>query len=100
MTALELIDSLKSMGAVLALESGEKIRFRVPESAAPLISLLARHKAEVIAILKTHGGRIATFPYCPRCASNALYRKNNIGKFECQTCGLSDIDELAARRTN
>jgi hypothetical protein len=39
-----------------------------------------------------------SFPHCPRCASYALYRKNNVGKHECQTCELQDIDETAARR--
>jgi Zn ribbon nucleic-acid-binding protein len=27
-----------------------------------------------------------------------LYRKDNIGIFECQTCGLQDIHESVARR--
>jgi Zn ribbon nucleic-acid-binding protein len=40
----------------------------------------------------------SSFPHCPRCASFALYRKNNVGKYECQTCKLQDIDETAARR--
>jgi hypothetical protein len=38
------------------------------------------------------------FPHCPRCASYALYRKNNQGDFECCTCGLEGISEVAARR--
>jgi hypothetical protein len=38
------------------------------------------------------------FPHCPRCASYALYRRNNIGNYECQTCGLIDITEAVARR--
>jgi hypothetical protein len=38
------------------------------------------------------------FPHCPRCASYALYRPNNIGPYKCQTCGLIDITEEAARR--
>jgi len=100
MTALELIESLKRLGAVLTLEAGEKIKFQVPESAAPLMGLLAQHKAAVVGILKTNGGRIANSPHCPRCASYALYRKNNIGAFECLTCGVLDIEEVRARRTN
>jgi hypothetical protein len=100
MTACELIENLKRMGAVLTLEAGERIKFQIPESAAPLMDLLARQKADVICILKAHGGRIATFPHCPHCASYALYRKDNIGSFECLTCGLQAIDEVAARRTN
>jgi Zn ribbon nucleic-acid-binding protein len=38
------------------------------------------------------------FPHCPRCASYALYRKNNVGIFECLTCGLEEITESTARR--
>jgi hypothetical protein len=38
------------------------------------------------------------FPQCPGCASYALYRKNNIGAFECLTCGLAEIEENSARR--
>jgi len=37
-------------------------------------------------------------PHCPRCASYALYRKNDQGDYECGTCGLTDIPEEAARR--
>jgi len=40
------------------------------------------------------------FPHCPKCASYALYRQNNIGNYECESCGLKDISEAAARRTN
>ena len=40
------------------------------------------------------------FPHCPRCASYALYRRNNIGDYECQTCGLEGISEVIARRTS
>jgi hypothetical protein len=39
------------------------------------------------------------FPHCPRCASYDLYRRNNIGDYECQTCGLREIEEFVARRT-
>ena len=44
------------------------------------------------------GGRIAAFPHCPRCRSYALYRRNNTGNYECQTCGLLEIEESVARR--
>ena len=40
----------------------------------------------------------SVFPHCPRCSSFDLYRKNNIGNYECLTCELQDIDETAARR--
>jgi len=40
------------------------------------------------------------FPHCPRCASYALYRPNNIGDYECLTCKLRNITEEVARRTH
>jgi hypothetical protein len=42
--------------------------------------------------------RTKVFPHCPNCASYDLYRKNNIGNYECLTCGLFDISEEFARR--
>ena len=45
-----------------------------------------------------NGRRETVFPHCPRCASYALYRKGNIGDYECQTCGLQSIEESSARR--
>lgn len=44
----------------------------------------------------TEGQRV--FPHCPRCASYDLYRKDNQGDYECETCGLNDISETVARR--
>ena len=38
------------------------------------------------------------FPHCPRCASYALHRKNNLGNYECETCGEREIPEVVARR--
>jgi hypothetical protein len=49
-------------------------------------------------LLHEHGG--PTFPHCPRCASFALYRGNNAGNYECQTCLMQNIDPLVARRLN
>jgi hypothetical protein len=40
----------------------------------------------------------SVFPHCPRCASYALYRQNNIGAYDCETCGLQGIEECTARR--
>lgn len=45
-----------------------------------------------------HTLRAKVFPHCPKCASYAMYRKNNIGNYECLTCGLLDIREEVARR--
>lgn len=42
---------------------------------------------------------LSSFPHCPRCLSYALYRLNNRGNYECLTCGLADIPEAIARRT-
>ena len=47
---------------------------------------------------RIRGGWTSTVPHCPRCASYALYRKNNIGDYECLTCGLQGIEESTARR--
>jgi hypothetical protein len=38
------------------------------------------------------------FPHCPRCTSYALYRKNNVGNYEFETCGERDIPEAIAWR--
>jgi hypothetical protein len=43
-------------------------------------------------------GERKTFPHCPRCASYALYRRNNVGNYECESCGLEEITEVLARR--
>jgi Zn ribbon nucleic-acid-binding protein len=60
--------------------------------------MLRERKQEVIEFLKARGGRAATFPHCPKCSSNALCRENNIGTYECLTCGVQDIEESSARR--
>jgi Zn ribbon nucleic-acid-binding protein len=99
MTASELVENIRQRGGVLMLD-GDSIKFQLPESVSHLVPLLRAEKAAIISILRARGGRVATFPHCPHCASYALYRKNNIGTFECQTCGIQDIDEAVARRTN
>lgn len=38
------------------------------------------------------------FPHCPGCASYYLYRKGNVGNYQCETCGLTEISETVARR--
>jgi hypothetical protein len=47
-----------------------------------------------------HAPQGKVFPRCPRCASYDLYRPNNIGDYECLTCGLRNIAEPVARRTH
>jgi Zn ribbon nucleic-acid-binding protein len=98
-TVAELVETVKKSGGVLALD-GEQIKFQLPPNATHLLDLLREHKQELITILRARGGRVATFPHCPRCASYALYRKNDMGNYECQTCGLQEIAEAIARRNN
>ncbi|MGA2755490.1 MAG: hypothetical protein ABSE53_17180 [Terracidiphilus sp.] len=97
MTAGELLEVVKAAGGVLEL-NGEKLRCRLPEDAAHLAGELRAHKPELVEMLRQEGGRIAAFPHCPKCASYALYRENNLGDYECQSCGLQNIEESAARR--
>ena len=82
---------------MLTLDGGQ-IKFQLPEDAVHMLNLLREHKSEVTEILRARGGRVATFPHCPRCASYALYRRNKTGAYECETCGLQDIYEVTARR--
>lgn len=56
--------------------------------------------APALATTKTTGTKMSVFPHCPRCASYALYRRDNIGNYECLTCELRDIVEDVARRTH
>ncbi len=42
----------------------------------------------------------SSFPHCPRCGSFHLYRRNNQGNYECESCGLLEIDEARARRVH
>jgi hypothetical protein len=46
----------------------------------------------------TDSGERKVSPHCPKCASYALYRKNGIGDYECQTCGERKISEEVSRR--
>lgn len=97
MTAVELIDAVARVGGILKLE-GDGVRCWLPRNAAHLASELKERKPEVVALLRAQGGRVATFPHCPKCAGYALHRQHNVGDYECQTCGLKDIEEQIARR--
>jgi uncharacterized metal-binding protein (TIGR02443 family) len=97
MTAETLIESVKAAGGVLKLD-GDSVRCSLPEDVALLAGELKAHKPELIELLRRAGGRVATFPHCPKCASYALFRENNIGDYECMTCGLQNIEEQIARR--
>jgi len=97
MSVQSLVDEVVKHGGTLAL-SGDTVKYRLPEDVAHLAGELKQCKPELIELLRKAGGRVATFPHCPRCASYALFRENNIGNYECLTCGLRDIEESIARR--
>lgn len=93
----ELTDVIIHAGGVLELQ-GSNVRCLLPPDTAHLAEDLREQKPELIALLRRRGGRLGQLPHCPRCASYYLHRENNTGDFECQTCGLSGIDEVTARR--
>lgn len=93
-----IVTEIERSGGVLKLEPDERIRILLPPGMESMTSILREHKPELLEILRQRGGRIAAFPHCPRCASYALYRKENLGDYECQTCGLQGIEESLARR--
>lgn len=93
-----LVDEVVRRGGTLTLKDDGGVRYRLPEDATHLVGELRAHKPELIEFLRQAGGRVAAFPHCPRCASYALFRQDNLGDFECQTCHLAGIEESAARR--
>jgi Zn ribbon nucleic-acid-binding protein len=97
MTANDLAAAVLHAGGVLTL-AGDDVRCWLPPDATHLVGALKERKPELIALLRRVGGRVATFPHCPRCASYALFREDNRGDYECLTCGLSNIEEGTARR--
>lgn len=97
MTAMALVEAVMRAGGLLTLDD-DGIQFKLPENAVHLLEGLRDHKTELITILRSRGGRLTNFPHCPKCASYALYRRSNIGSYECQSCGLQDILEATARR--
>ncbi|MFZ0662425.1 MAG: hypothetical protein WAM66_07020 [Acidobacteriaceae bacterium] len=98
MSLVSVIAAIEQSGGVLKLEPDERIRVLLPPGMEGVSSILREHKPALLAILRQRGGRIAAFPHCPRCASYALYRKDNLGDYECQTCGMQGIEESTARR--
>jgi hypothetical protein len=42
--------------------------------------------------------RVRSLPQCPHCGSYYLYRRNNIGRFQCLSCERRDIPEEASGR--
>ena len=101
MTATELLAQISEAGGKLRLRDGRLYSKSVPEH---LVPELERLKLELVRYL---GLKAASdpfspeyvFPSCPGCQGFALHRKNNVGDYECQGCGLKDISEARARRT-
>lgn len=98
MNLRSVVDQIRRAGGVLELEAEKSIRIMLPRGMEDLMEVLRDSKPELMELLRSEGGRIANFPHCPRCASYALYRKDNIGAYECQTCCLQNIEEQIARR--
>jgi Zn ribbon nucleic-acid-binding protein len=97
MTAGALVDAIGAAGGEVSLK-GETLYYRLPRDATHFASMLRDQKPDVLFIVRKRGGRVAAFPHCPHCASYALYRQNNVGAYECMTCGLQEIEEATARR--
>lgn len=94
--AEELAVAVECGGGTMTL-AGENIELFLPDNLEQLLPELKEHKPEILALLRRIGGRFAHFPMCPKCGSYALYRKNNIGAYECTTCELQGIEEREAR---
>jgi hypothetical protein len=93
-----VVHEIERAGGVLKLEADSSVRVKLPPGMENLIEVLRPHKEALIDLLKSRGGRVASFPHCPRCASYALYRTDNSGRYECLTCGMTEIEESTARR--
>jgi len=66
MTAPELIQTIEAVGGVLTLK-GDRIRYELPEDAAPMIEVLRQYRDEVVGVLRERerpeGGKIHPDPY-------------------------------------
>src|SRR5271165_6292868 len=51
MTAPELIQTIEAVGGVLTLK-GDRIRYELPEDAAPMIEMLRQYRDEVLGVLR------------------------------------------------
>jgi Zn ribbon nucleic-acid-binding protein len=94
--AQDLAEAVAAGGGTLSLV-GDDAKLFLPGYCPNLLPRLKKHKLELIVLLRLAGGWIARLPMCPKCGSYALYRKNNIGAFECLTCELQGIEERNAR---
>jgi hypothetical protein len=93
-----VVEEIRRAGGDLRLEGDERVHVVFPPGMEGLTPVLRDHKPELVVLLRAQGGRVATFPHCPKCASYALCRINNLGEYECMTCGLQNIEEQIARR--
>lgn len=94
--AEELAIAIERAGGTMILD-GESVRISLPDELAHLLPALKENKPAIVAMLHRIGGRIAHFPMCPQCGAYCLYRKNNVGAYECQRCGRQGIEEKDAR---
>jgi hypothetical protein len=51
MSALEVVEAVLAAGGALVL-NGDRIRYQIPEQAAPLVDELRRHKTDVVCLLR------------------------------------------------
>jgi hypothetical protein len=95
--AEELSQLIAAGGGTMSLAAGDNINLSLPGDLSNLLPRLKEHKPELVALLRRRGCWIAHFPCCPKCGAYCLYRKGNVGRYECQRCGLQGIEERAAR---
>lgn len=93
----ELIDFVVASGGILRID-GDNLVCVLPKNAEHVVGALKENKPRLIAALRECGSIAATFPRCPWCLGRYLYRENNKGTYECQTCGQAGIEESIARR--
>ena len=96
--AEQLALEVERSGGMLQLKANGGIGFMLPPDAGHLLPLLRAHKEELLPLLRRNAGYIRAFPCCPQCGSHYLYRRNGVGLYECQSCGLPAIEESAARK--
>jgi hypothetical protein len=51
MTAIELVEEIEGLGGMIKLD-GDRIRYGLPEEAAPLVEVLRVHREEVVNLLR------------------------------------------------
>src|SRR5271157_5774627 len=64
MSALEVVEAVLAAGGALALD-GDRIRYKIPKQAAPLVDELRRHKPDVVNLLRQRARRIGFLHLLP-----------------------------------